>query len=124
MHKVKHMSLKAKGYKKLGPIDRFPVGCIKGATIRGSFGFEIDVAVVRTEAGLDVIADRCPHQGVAFTERGWLNENNHLVCTWHNWNFKLPNGTDNDLPGGSVEAIDSVIEDGILWVKPDPDMIL
>ncbi|MEE2787220.1 MAG: Rieske 2Fe-2S domain-containing protein [Myxococcota bacterium] len=118
------MSLKSEGYKKLGAVDRFPMNAVSAATIRGSFGIEIDVAVVRTSAGLDVIVDRCPHQGVAFTERGCINEHNQLVCTWHNWNFKLPNGTDNDRPGGTVESLESRIEDNILWVKPDPDMVL
>ena len=117
------MSLKAKGYKKLGSVDRFPKNKVSAATIRGAFGMEIDVAVVRTDAGLDVIVDRCPHQGVAFTDRGCINEDNQLVCTWHNWNFKLPNGTDNDLPAGSVVALESVIEDGVVWAKPDEDLL-
>jgi len=116
------MSLAEEGWQSVGEYASFAVNTVTGAKVIGEFGNSIDLAVVRTDAGLDVIQDRCPHQGVAFTERGCLNDQKQLVCTWHNWVFNLPTGTDTDLPGVTLQPIKSVVAEGQLWVLPDPDI--
>jgi len=110
-------------WQELGPMDRFESNAISTAKIIGEFGNTIDLAVVRTSAGLDVIVDRCPHQGVALTERGCLNEHNQLVCTWHNWALNLPHGTDSEEPGVTLHGLESKIEGGSLWAKPEPGVL-
>ena len=79
--------------------------------------------VLRAGGRLDVIVDRCPHQGVALTERGCLNEHNQLVCTWHNWALNLPHGTDSEEPGVTLHGLESKIEGGSLWAKPEPGVL-
>ena len=116
------MSFGESDWQSLGPLDDFGMGSVTAAKMDGDYGNRVDVAVVRTEAGCDVIVDRCPHQGVALTERGCLNDDNQLVCTWHNWIFNLPNGTDSGQPGIQLQGIESQIRDGQLWVRSNPDL--
>ena len=115
------MSLADEGWQRLGECASFAVNTVTGAKVTGEYGNTIQLAIVRTPVGLDVIQDRCPHQGVAFTERGCLNDQNQLVCTWHNWVFNLPTGTDTEAPGVTLQPIKSQVSDGELWVLPDPD---
>ena len=110
-------------WQALGAMDTFEIDSVTPAKIIGEFGTEIDLAVVRTRAGLDVIVDRCPHQGVPLTERGCLNDHNQLVCTWHNWALNLPNGTDSERPGVTLHGLESKVEDGVLWAKPEPGLM-
>ena len=116
------MSFGDSEWQSLGPLHAFDIGSVTAAKMDGDYGNRVDVAVVRTKAGCDVIVDRCPHQGVAFTDRGCLNANNQLVCTWHNWIFNLPNGTDTAEPGIQLQSVESQIQDGELWVKSNPDL--
>ena len=109
-------------WQSLGAADRFAVGSVSPEKMMGEYGNQVEIAIVRTEAGLDVIVDRCPHQGVSLTERGCINGDNQLVCTWHNWVFNLPNGTDSESPGIRLQGIDSKIENGELLVRADPDL--
>ncbi len=46
--------------------------------------------LVRTEAGLFAMEDKCPHQGRSF-EGGWC-EDGHLVCPWHRFAFDPATG--------------------------------
>ena len=116
------MSLEDDGWQRLGGTSEFPIGSVTAAKMQGEYGNTVEIAVVRTDAGLDVIVDRCPHQGGALTERGCINDDNQLVCTWHNWIFNLPQGTDTELPGIQLQGIQSKIEDGSLWVLADADL--
>ena len=113
------MSLKKQGFKKLGHVDKFALNTITAARIEDMWGSGTELAVIRTCNGLDVIEDACPHQGVAFTDRGCVNDENQLVCTWHNWHFNLPNGTTAELPGIKLQGLETRIEDDYLWVKPE-----
>ena len=113
------MSLKKEGFKKLGHIEKYAINQVTPACIQDMWGSTTELAVIRTVNGLDVIEDACPHQGVAFTERGCVNDENQLVCTWHNWHFNLPNGATAELPGVQLQGLETRIEDDYLWVKPD-----
>lgn len=46
--------------------------------------------LVRTQAGLFALEDRCPHQGRSF-EGGWCEEG-RLVCPWHRFAFDPASG--------------------------------
>ena len=116
------MNLGDQDWQRLGDVSEYSIDSVTPAKMMGEYGNTVEVAVIRTSAGLDVIVDRCPHQGVALTERGCINEHKQLVCTWHNWIFNLPRGTDSDLPGIKLQGIQSKIEDDALWVMADPDL--
>ncbi len=116
------MSLEQDGWQRLGKLSNYSVNSVTPAKMLGEYGNTVEIAVVRTSVGIDVIVDRCPHQGVALTERGCVNEHKQLVCTWHNWTFNLPKGTDTELPGIQLQGIQSKINNDELWVMADPDL--
>jgi len=117
------MDLENDGWQRLGPISQYHEGKITSGEMLNQYEQTVELAITKTSAGLDVIVDRCPHQGVAFTERGCLTRNNQLVCTWHDWTFNLANGTDSGKPGIKLQTIEFQIHEDTLWVRPDPDVL-
>ncbi len=117
------MELEADGWQRLGSMDRFREGTITGGALKNHYGQTVEIAVVRTGLGLDIVLDRCPHQGVAFTDRGCINEHQQLVCTWHDWTFNLPKGCPGDRPGVKMQSIESKVVDDVLWARPGPNLI-
>jgi nitrite reductase/ring-hydroxylating ferredoxin subunit len=72
----------------LGPIDPLPVGA--PCLLKGPGGERL--ACVRREDGnVDVVLDRCPHEGYPLSQ-GTVKDG-VLTCKWHNWKFDLATGT-------------------------------
>jgi cytochrome P450/nitrite reductase/ring-hydroxylating ferredoxin subunit len=73
----------------------------------------MDLAVVRTEAGLQAFQGRCPHQGALLGE-GEL-DGPALVCRNHRWRFRLADGR--RLGGPQCLALHTLVEeDGQVFV--------
>ena len=115
------MSLEEQGWQRIGPVDAFGMGCIAPGKMLDQYGREVELAVTRTRHGLDVIVDRCPHQGVALTAHGCLNKRDQLVCKLHDWTFNLPNGTAGDARGVNLHTVEYQVHEDVLWVRPDPN---
>src|SRR5579871_1115746 len=89
----------------LGPIDPLPVGA--PCLVKGPGGERL--ACVRREDGsVDVVEDRCPHEGYPLSQgtvKGGV-----LTCKWHNWKFDL--GTGACLFGGEgVRRLPAVVDE-------------
>jgi nitrite reductase/ring-hydroxylating ferredoxin subunit len=81
------------------------------------------IALFRTAAGVYAADNRCPHQGYALTDgdiRGDV-----LTCAWHNWKFRLTDGT--CLFGGeNIRTYPVSVRDGWVFVDltdPAPEVI-
>jgi len=116
------VDLESQGWQRLGRASGYDEGKITSASMLDQYDRPVEIAVTRTSAGLDVIVDRCPHQGVAFTARGCINRYNQLVCKWHDWTFNLANGTDTSARGITLQTVESQVHEGHVWVRPDPNV--
>jgi nitrite reductase/ring-hydroxylating ferredoxin subunit len=72
----------------LGPIDTLPVGA--PCLLKGPGG-ERMACVRREDGSVDVVSDRCPHEGYPLSQ-GTVRDG-VLTCKWHNWKFELATGT-------------------------------
>ncbi len=71
----------------LGPIDPLPIGA--PCLLKGPGGERL--ACVRWEDDrVDVVEDRCPHEGYPLSQ-GTVKDG-VLTCKWHNWKFELASG--------------------------------
>jgi nitrite reductase/ring-hydroxylating ferredoxin subunit len=97
-------------------IDDIAVGTMKMIKVDGH-----RVCLVRTRGGLHAIDHACPHEGYGLTQ-GEL-DGDLLTCAWHNWKFRVSDGT-------CVQGEESVrthpvtvADDGAVQVtinRPDP----
>jgi len=86
----------------LGPIGDFPVGQLCRVEVE-----KRALAVVRSEEGVYVLRDTCPHQGAPLSGghlTGYVPpcqpgakidieaERGMVVCPWHGWEFDLKTG--------------------------------
>jgi nitrite reductase/ring-hydroxylating ferredoxin subunit len=99
-------------------IDDIAVGTMKMMKVDGH-----RVCLVRTRDGLHAIDHACPHEGYGLTQ-GEL-DGDLLTCAWHNWKFRVSDGT-------CVQGEESVrthpvdvTDDGAVSVtiaRPDPEV--
>jgi nitrite reductase/ring-hydroxylating ferredoxin subunit len=100
-------------------IDDIAVGTMKMIKVDGH-----RVCLVRTGDGLHAIDHACPHEGYGLTQ-GEL-DGDLLTCAWHNWKFRVSDGT-------CVQGEESVrthpvtvADDGAVQVtinRPDPQQL-
>lgn len=69
----------------IGPVDDLPVGSMRAATVEGR-----RVVVARTESGVHVLDNACPHQGYGLATGSFDGES--VTCQWHNWKFRVADG--------------------------------
>ncbi|WP_420451483.1 Rieske (2Fe-2S) protein [Ilumatobacter sp.] len=67
-------------------LDDLAVGSTRMATVEGR-----RVCLARTPDGVHAVDDACPHMGYGLT-RGSL-DGDLLTCRWHNWKFRVTDGT-------------------------------
>ncbi|HSM65040.1 MAG TPA: Rieske 2Fe-2S domain-containing protein, partial [Ilumatobacteraceae bacterium] len=67
-------------------IDDIAVGTMKSVKVDGH-----RICLVRTVSGLHAIDHACPHEGYGLTQ-GEL-DGDLLTCAWHNWKFRVTDGT-------------------------------
>jgi nitrite reductase/ring-hydroxylating ferredoxin subunit len=81
------------------------------------------IALFRTAAGVYAADNRCPHQGYALKDgdiRGDV-----LTCAWHNWKFRLSDGTCT-FGGENIRTYPVSVRDGWVYVDttdPAPEEI-
>jgi nitrite reductase/ring-hydroxylating ferredoxin subunit len=81
------------------------------------------IALFRTAAGVYAADNRCPHQGYALKDgdiRGDV-----LTCAWHNWKFRLTDGTC-VFGGENIRTYPVAVRDGWVYVDltdPAPEEI-
>ncbi|MGB0111593.1 MAG: Rieske 2Fe-2S domain-containing protein [Ilumatobacteraceae bacterium] len=67
-------------------LDDIPVGSMRMVKVDGH-----RVCLVRTTEGLHAVDHACPHEGYGLTQ-GEL-DGDLLTCAWHNWKFRVTDGT-------------------------------
>src|SRR5580658_34699 len=72
----------------LGPIDALPLG--EPCLLKGPGGERLACVRRADGGGVDVIEDRCPHEGYPLSQ-GTVKDG-VLTCRWHNWKFELATG--------------------------------
>jgi nitrite reductase/ring-hydroxylating ferredoxin subunit len=100
-------------------VDDIAVGTMKMIKVDGH-----RVCLVRTADGLHALDHACPHEGYGLTQ-GEL-DGDLLTCAWHNWKFRVTDGT-------CVQGEESVrthpvtvADDGAVQVtinRPDPEQL-
>jgi nitrite reductase/ring-hydroxylating ferredoxin subunit len=82
------------------------------------------VLLVRTGDGVHALDHACPHQGYGLAQGDLDAERGLLTCTWHNWKFRLDDGTC-VLGGGEPVRTHAVRIDGddavVEVVEPTPE---
>ncbi len=103
----------------IGHIDDFDVAAMKMVKVDGH-----RLCVVRTSDGVYALDQACPHEGYGLTT-GEL-DGDLITCAWHNWKFRVSDGScvlgEEDVRTYPV----SVADDGTLAVEfsePDPAVI-
>jgi nitrite reductase/ring-hydroxylating ferredoxin subunit len=97
-------------------IDDIAVGTMKMVKVDGH-----RVCLVRTGDGLHAIDHACPHEGYGLTQ-GAL-DGDLLTCAWHNWKFRVSDGTCVQGEESVRSHPVTVADDGAVQVtinRPDP----
>jgi len=89
----------------LGPVDPLPVGA--PCLLKGPHG-ERFACVRREDGSVDVVEDRCPHEGYPLSQ-GTVKDG-VLTCKWHNWKFDLGTGACT-FGGEGVRRLPSTIDE-------------
>ncbi|MET0911522.1 MAG: Rieske 2Fe-2S domain-containing protein, partial [Ilumatobacteraceae bacterium] len=82
------------------------------------------VCLVRTSGGVHAIDHACPHEGYGLTQ-GELN-GELLTCAWHNWKFRVTDGSCvQGEEGVTVHAVDvdDVGDVRVTINRPDPEVV-
>jgi len=74
----------------------------------------LEVVAVRTKDTVHVLYGRCPHRMGPLDEA--IVEQDHLVCPFHGWDFRLDNGKSDGVPGESIHRFAAAVEDHLVWV--------
>lgn len=75
---------------------------------------QVDLVVIRTKSEVHVLHGKCPHRGARLDSA--LVENDHLVCAFHGWDFRLTDGKSEGVPGESIHHFNAQIVDGVIWI--------
>lgn len=67
-------------------LDDLPVGSMKMVRVE-----DHRLCLIRTSEGVFALAHACPHEGYGMTQ-GSL-DGNLITCAWHNWKFRVDDGT-------------------------------
>ncbi|HUS43154.1 MAG TPA: Rieske 2Fe-2S domain-containing protein [Ilumatobacteraceae bacterium] len=97
-------------------LDDIAVGTMKMITVDGR-----RVCLVRTRDGLHAIDQACPHEGYGLTQ-GEL-DGDLVTCAWHNWKFRVTDGTCVQGEESVQSHHVTVADDGAVQVsinRPDP----
>ncbi len=82
------------------------------------------VCLVRTAGGVHAVDHACPHEGYGLTQ-GELN-GDLLTCAWHNWKFRVTDGTCvQGEEGVTVHRVDvdDVGDIRVTITRPDPEVV-
>ena len=104
---------------EVGHLDTIAVGAMKMVRADGH-----RLCLVRTSEGVFAIDNACPHEGYGLTQ-GDL-DGDLLTCAWHNWKFRVSDGTC-VLGEENVRTHEATVaEDGAISVtvrRPDPAVL-
>ena len=78
----------------------------------------LQIAIFHIDSRVFAIDNRCPHEGYPLVV-GTVSPDCLLTCNWHNWKFKLEDGTC-VIGGDNVRSYPTRLDDGAVWVDTTP----
>lgn len=72
------------------------------------------IVIFRFKNRLYALRNRCPHQGAPLSD-GALH-NDHVVCLYHGWRFKLENGAFSGNPNLKIRTFPVFEQDGEVFL--------
>src|SRR5678816_130893 len=78
----------------------------------------LQIAIFHIDSKVFAIDNRCPHEGYPLAV-GTVSPDCLLTCNWHNWKFKLEDGTC-IVGGDNVRSYPTRMDDGVVWVDISP----
>lgn len=89
------------------------------ATFPLSVGFDDKpIWIYRTEGGMFGVQDECPHTQRSLGTAKVIAERNMIRCLFHNYTFRLSDGSGVNCPGYTIAVYDAKAQDGKLYVRP------
>jgi nitrite reductase/ring-hydroxylating ferredoxin subunit len=102
-------STKPLTYTPVANLADFPEGTLKMVRVDGR-----RICLVHSSTGVHAIDNSCPHEGYGLTQGELVGD--QLTCVWHNWKFRVTDGTctqgEENVPSHHV----MVEEDGTIGV--------
>lgn len=86
--------------------------------IESEDGERLALALIRRGDEVFAVRDQCPHRGVPFSEMGLVDEEGHLICSWHYWSFDLADGRHTEEPSIRLSCYRVRVVDGAVEVDP------
>lgn len=77
-----------------------------------------EIGLFNVDGSIYALDNICPHQGAALSE-GWM-EDGTVTCPWHAWCFDLRTGKMRLGGFDGVDAFETKVEDGDIFVSEDP----
>jgi NAD(P)H-dependent nitrite reductase small subunit len=91
-------------------LDDIPVGESRCVPVR-----ETQIGLFRTPEGVFALDNYCPHRGAPMHE-GFVTDG-YVTCPWHQWQFRLNDGTCLNIPGAKAASFPVEVRDGFIWVE-------
>jgi nitrite reductase/ring-hydroxylating ferredoxin subunit len=78
----------------------------------------LQIALFHVDGRVFAVDNRCPHEGYPLA-MGKVSKDCVLTCNWHNWKFKLEDGSC-ILGGDNVRSYPTRLQNGEVWVDATP----
>lgn len=95
---------------KLAHVSDIPEG--KSIIVEGPEG--LSIALFKLNGEIYALENRCPHMDGPLGE-GDI-EDGIVVCPWHGWQFDIPTGCCENMPGQDACKIPIVVEEGNIYL--------
>lgn len=74
------------------------------------------MCVVKTNAGIFAIEDRCPHNGFSLSQGTTTSDGLNIVCPLHRYAFNLKTGRCSNGSGGAARVFPIEDREGVLYI--------
>ncbi len=77
----------------------------------------VELVVLRRKDDAAVFYGRCPHRAAPLDAA--IVEEEHLVCPYHGWDFRISDGQSDGVPGEHIHRFHAEIDGGLLWLATE-----
>jgi nitrite reductase/ring-hydroxylating ferredoxin subunit len=97
--------------------DRIALASLRDLPLRKPLRFlaeGVELVAIRRKDDVAVLYGRCPHRAAPLDAA--VVEEEHLVCPYHGWDFRIADGQSNGVPGERIHRFHAEIEGGLVWL--------